>query len=57
MAKGLPTEAKVGIFVVITIMALAYLTIRINRAGLSFSHTKTLYVNFDTATGLLQRSS
>ncbi len=56
MRKVFPTEAKVGIFVIITVAALVYLSVRITRAGFSLDKTKTLYVNFANASGILQRT-
>ncbi len=56
MRAHFPTEAKVGIFVIVTVLALAYLTIRINKTGFSLSKSKTIYAVFDDASGLLPRT-
>src|SRR5436309_190168 len=56
MAAKFSSEAKVGIFVVITVAALVYLSVRINRHGFSLNESKTLYVNMDQASGVLKRT-
>lgn len=54
--RAISPEAKVGIFVVLTVLAIAYLSIRINKTGLSFDNTRKIYVNFENASGLLART-
>lgn len=56
MKSKFPTEAKVGIFVVATVLGLLYLTTRINHSGLSLNDSRTLYVEFDNASGLLAKT-
>src|SRR4051794_10515694 len=56
MAVKFPTEAKVGIFVLVTLASLIYLSIRINRAGISIGDSKTIYIVFTNASGILQRT-
>jgi phospholipid/cholesterol/gamma-HCH transport system substrate-binding protein len=50
------TEIKVGIFVLLTVIGLVYLSIRINSKGFSLKGQKTIYVNFESASGLLLRT-
>jgi phospholipid/cholesterol/gamma-HCH transport system substrate-binding protein len=50
------TEAKVGVFVVITVVALVWLSVRINRHGFSLSESKTIYVVMDQASGVMKRT-
>jgi phospholipid/cholesterol/gamma-HCH transport system substrate-binding protein len=50
-------EAKVGVFVVIVLIGLAYLTTQINRSGFSFKRYKTINMIFSNATGILPRSA
>src|SRR5438309_1087948 len=57
MAQRFSSEAKVGIFVVITVIGLIWLSIRINRHGFSLKESKTIYVNMDQASGVLKRTS
>ncbi|MDB5036635.1 MAG: transporter, substrate-binding protein, partial [Bacteriovoracaceae bacterium] len=56
MAGKFSSEAKVGIFVVITVASLILLSIRINRHGFSLNESRTLYVNMDQASGVLKRT-
>lgn len=56
MAQKFGTEAKVGIFVVVTVAALVWLSVRINRHGFSLRESKTLYVTMDQASGVLKRT-
>jgi len=55
-AKKFPTEAKVGIFVILTIIGLAYLSIRINRTGIFFKGSRAAYIIFDDASGLVTQT-
>ncbi|MBN8554767.1 MAG: MCE family protein [Deltaproteobacteria bacterium] len=55
-SKGFTTEAKVGVFVLLTVLAIAYLTIRMNRGGFSLASSKTLYIDIDNASGILART-
>jgi phospholipid/cholesterol/gamma-HCH transport system substrate-binding protein len=55
-SKGFTTEAKVGVFVLITVLAIAYLTIRMNHGGFSLERGKTIYVTMDNASGILART-
>lgn len=50
------TEIKVGIFVLLTVIGLVYLSVRINSKGFSLKGQKTLYINFESASGLLLRT-
>lgn len=50
------TEAKVGIFVLIAVLGLVYLSVRINRHGFTLKGTKTLYMNFDSASSVIKQT-
>src|ERR1043166_7324219 len=50
------SEAKVGIFVFVTVAALVWLSVRINRHGFSLHESKTIYVLMDQASGILKRT-
>jgi len=54
--KKIPPEAKVGLFVVLVIVGLAYLTTQINQSGLSFREMVPYTVYFDNVSGLLIRT-
>ncbi len=52
----LSSEIKVGIFVLVTVLGLVYLSVRINSKGFSLRDSKILFVNFNSASGLLLRT-
>ena len=54
--KKFPTEAKVGLFVILTIISLAYLSIRINRTGIFFKGARTAYIIFEDVSGLVTQT-
>lgn len=56
MPKLFSTEAKVGIFVVLTVSAIAYLTVRMNRGSITLERAKHIYVTFSDASGVLTRT-
>lgn len=56
MPKLFSTEAKVGIFVILTVSAIAYLTIRMNRGTITLERAKHIYVVFSDASGVLTRT-
>lgn len=56
MPKLFSTEAKVGIFVVLTVSAIAYLTIRMNRGTITLERAKHITVFFNDASGVLTRT-
>jgi len=55
--SGFAVEAKVGIFAILVLSGLIYLTTQINRSGFSFGGSKTLIVTFSDVSGLLPRAS
>jgi phospholipid/cholesterol/gamma-HCH transport system substrate-binding protein len=55
--NGFAVEAKVGIFAILVLSGLIYLTTQINRSGFSFGGSKTLIVTFSDVSGLLPRTS
>lgn len=56
MRRGLPTEVKVGIFVIIMITGLVYLTTQINQSGFSFYPMNEYTIYFDNVSGLLPKT-
>jgi phospholipid/cholesterol/gamma-HCH transport system substrate-binding protein len=56
MSFRFSSEAKVGIFVAITIAGLIWLSVRINRHGFSLKESKTLYIVMDQASGVLKQT-
>lgn len=56
MKRGLPTEVKVGVFVIIMILGLVYLTTQINQSGFSFKPMTEYTIVFENVSGLLPRT-
>jgi len=56
MAFKFGPEAKVGVFVLVTVCALVWLSIRINKSGFSLDKSKTIYIVFENASGILART-
>jgi len=54
--KGLRTETKVGIFVVLGLIALAYMTIRVEKIGIGAKKGYTIFADLDSAQGLVRNS-
>lgn len=56
MKNGFATEAKVGVFVLIAVALLVYISVRINRGGFTFDKTRVAYILFDEVPGLIVRT-
>ncbi len=54
--KGLKTETKVGIFVVLGLFLLAYMTIKVEKLEVGAKRGYTIFVDLDSAQGLVKNS-
>ncbi len=54
--KNLGIELKVGLFVIVMLAGLIFLTTQISRSGFSFKKLNTYYVYFNNSSGLLSNS-
>ena len=52
--KRFPVEAKIGLFVVVALIALVIVTTQVNQSGLSFRSMKTYFLQFQNVSGLLE---
>lgn len=52
--KRFPVEAKIGLFVVVALIALVIVTTQVNQSGMSFRPMKTYFLQFQNVSGLLE---
>ncbi|MGA0164050.1 MAG: MlaD family protein, partial [Bdellovibrionota bacterium] len=52
--KRFPVEAKIGLFVVVALIALVIVTTQVNQSGMSFRSMKTYFLQFQNVSGLLE---